>query len=345
MRLKVIADQEFKLLGGVGKVKAVGTGSDNIVVSTGAAEIVKTVESSMESVIPVSTDPICTLPTVSDTVVTDNVIPVVNQLKEENSNRDNNATAEQEKEMKNETNKENDDANGNEIDNESKNAIEVKKALEDDIITEGVMDVVDELNNENKNKLRNDVGEIPKEKNENENENETNGNNDKNKKNAGAAGIAFTEQKDEIKDPEQEVGTQVEVENEVKMDEEEAKEWRKYFISACRWFDTDQEKFLRADHLQLILQSADREVRREEKRREREKENTICLCIYLYVCMYVFICLPVHLIVFLSVHLSVYLSVCLSVYLSICVSVYLSVCLCVCLSVYLSVSTGLSGFM
>ena len=172
LRLKVIADQEFKLLGGVGKVKAVGTGSDNIVVSTGAAEIVKTVESSMESVIPVSTDPICTLPTVSDTVVTDNVIPVVDPLIEENSNKNNNATAEQEKEMKNETNKENDDANGNEIDNESKNAIEVKKALEDDIITEGVMDVVDELNNENKNKLGNDVGGIPKEKNENENENE-----------------------------------------------------------------------------------------------------------------------------------------------------------------------------
>ena len=49
-------------------------------------------------------------------------------------------------------------------------------------------------------------------------------------------------------------------EDEVKMDEVEAKEWRKYFLSACRWFDTDQEKFLRADHLQLILQSADREV-------------------------------------------------------------------------------------
>jgi hypothetical protein len=30
-------------------------------------------------------------------------------------------------------------------------------------------------------------------------------------------------------------------------------------VSACRWFDIDQDRFLRTDHLQLVLYSAQRE--------------------------------------------------------------------------------------
>jgi len=52
------------------------------------------------------------------------------------------------------------------------------------------------------------------------------------------------------------------------MDAKEARGWRRYFVSACRWFDQDSDarsdKFLRADHLQLILQSAHREVSRAD---------------------------------------------------------------------------------
>ena len=44
----------------------------------------------------------------------------------------------------------------------------------------------------------------------------------------------------------------------------EALEWRAHFHAACRWFDTEQDKFLRADHLQLILQSSPREISRAD---------------------------------------------------------------------------------
>ena len=50
----------------------------------------------------------------------------------------------------------------------------------------------------------------------------------------------------------------------VAVSEAEAMEWRAHFHAACRWFDTDQDKFLRADHLLLILQSSPREVSRAD---------------------------------------------------------------------------------
>ena len=50
----------------------------------------------------------------------------------------------------------------------------------------------------------------------------------------------------------------------VVVSEAEAMEWRAHFHAACRWFDTDQDKFLRADHLLLILQSSPREVSRAD---------------------------------------------------------------------------------
>ena len=76
--------------------------------------------------------------------------------------------------------------------------------------------------------------------------------------------------------------------SQISMDESEAKEWRRYFISACRWFDLEQERYLRADHLQLILQSADREVR------------YVCVCVCVCVCVSMSVCLCV----------CVYVSVC-----------------------------------
>jgi hypothetical protein len=51
---------------------------------------------------------------------------------------------------------------------------------------------------------------------------------------------------------------------EVAVSDAEALEWRAHFHAACRWFDTEQDKFLRADHLQLILQSSPREVSRAD---------------------------------------------------------------------------------
>lgn len=42
------------------------------------------------------------------------------------------------------------------------------------------------------------------------------------------------------------------------MPESEAKEWRKAFVTACRWFDTEQLRFLRADHIESILHSSTR---------------------------------------------------------------------------------------
>lgn len=48
------------------------------------------------------------------------------------------------------------------------------------------------------------------------------------------------------------------------MDEDEARQWRRSFVSACRWFDLDQERFLRADHLQVILFSAMRDISKSD---------------------------------------------------------------------------------
>lgn len=43
--------------------------------------------------------------------------------------------------------------------------------------------------------------------------------------------------------------------------ETEAKEWRKTFITACRWFDTEQLRFLRAEHLEHIIHTSTRYLR------------------------------------------------------------------------------------
>jgi hypothetical protein len=48
------------------------------------------------------------------------------------------------------------------------------------------------------------------------------------------------------------------------MSDDEALEWRAHFHAACRWFDTEQDRFLRADHLLLVLQSSPREVSRSD---------------------------------------------------------------------------------
>ena len=63
---------------------------------------------------------------------------------------------------------------------------------------------------------------------------------------------------------EQEQDSQPDAPAAVVVSEAEAMEWRAHFHAACRWFDTEQDKFLRADHLLLILQSSPREVSRAD---------------------------------------------------------------------------------
>lgn len=43
-----------------------------------------------------------------------------------------------------------------------------------------------------------------------------------------------------------------------KMSEVEAREWRRAFVNSCRWFDVDQQRYLRQDHLELLLQCSSR---------------------------------------------------------------------------------------
>lgn len=40
------------------------------------------------------------------------------------------------------------------------------------------------------------------------------------------------------------------------MTEDEARMWRMRFVSACRWFDIHQERFIRQDVLQMIIHSS-----------------------------------------------------------------------------------------
>lgn len=42
------------------------------------------------------------------------------------------------------------------------------------------------------------------------------------------------------------------------MSEPEAREYRRHFVNACRWFDIEQQRSLRQDHLELILYSSTR---------------------------------------------------------------------------------------
>ena len=132
---------------------------------------------------------------------------------------------------------------------------EDEKVVKEEVKTDSaVTDQMDLVNT----KINEEIRDIKEEK-ENETINQSAEGKDENS-NKDDKGMLLPSQEDnheEQNDSEQKVDSN---EDEVKMNEVEAKEWRKYFLSACRWFDTDQEKFLRADHLQLILQSADREV-------------------------------------------------------------------------------------
>ena len=42
------------------------------------------------------------------------------------------------------------------------------------------------------------------------------------------------------------------------MSEDAARDWRRAFVAACRWFDVEQLRFLKEDHLELILQASTR---------------------------------------------------------------------------------------
>ncbi len=44
------------------------------------------------------------------------------------------------------------------------------------------------------------------------------------------------------------------------MSEDAARDWRRAFVAACRWFDVEQLRFLKEDHLELILQASTRWV-------------------------------------------------------------------------------------
>lgn len=215
LRLKVIADQEVKLLSGSGKSK------NNSIV----ADVVNgnTSVSIADISTAISTDSASTLP--KDAVISSSVRAVTDINTVESVSSDE-IKEEKQTEIKNEDEKvvkeemKTEDAVTDQMDLAEKTVIIDTKINDENIIS-------------NEEKEKDTVNQSAEIKEEN------------------------TVEIQEQNEFEQKVESN---EDEVKMDEVEAKEWRKYFISACRWFDTDQEKFLRADHLQLILQSADREV-------------------------------------------------------------------------------------
>ena len=215
LRLKVIADQEVKLLSGSGKSK------NNSIV----ADVVNgnTSVSIADISTAISTDSASTLP--KDAVISSSVRAVTDINTVESVSCDE-IKEEKQTEIKNEDEK------------VVKEEMKTEGALTDQMdLVEKTVIIDTKINDENiisnEEKEKDTVNQSAEIKEEN------------------------TVEIQEQNEFEQKVESN---EDEVKMDEVEAKEWRKYFISACRWFDTDQEKFLRADHLQLILQSADREV-------------------------------------------------------------------------------------
>ena len=215
LRLKVIADQEVKLLSGSGKSKNNSIVADVVNGNTGV--------NITDISTAISTDAACTLH--KDAVISSSVRAVTDINTVESVSSD---------EIKEEKH--------TEIKNEDEKVVKKEMKTEDAVtdqmdLAEKTVIIDTKINDENiisnEEKEKDTVNQSAEIKEEN------------------------TVEIQEQNEFEQKVESN---EDEVKMDEVEAKEWRKYFISACRWFDTDQEKFLRADHLQLILQSADREV-------------------------------------------------------------------------------------
>lgn len=47
-------------------------------------------------------------------------------------------------------------------------------------------------------------------------------------------------------------------------EEEEAREWRRAFVTACRWFDVGQRRCLTNEHLELIMHSSTRDISRAD---------------------------------------------------------------------------------